>query len=275
MGADEQNLTRKEQRERARAQRTGEGQGAAREPAGAMRRRRLNQLAGALVTGIVIVGVLIALMSAGSSTGIPTSSAQVKATVGAVGALLRGIPQSASTLGNPNAPVTLEYFGDLECPTCREFTLGALPALIRGYVRAGKLKIEYRSLRTATGDPETFRTQQVAALAAGRQNKMWMFVELFYHEQGEEGTGYVTERYLQRLARQVPGLNVAGWTAARSYPELAMILAADGRAANSAGLTSTPSFLIGRTAGVMHGLEYDSLTDPSSFNAAIEHQLKG
>jgi len=274
MGAGEQNLTRKQQRERARGRSAGSGGVAAPEPASALRRRRLNQLAGTLVAGIVIVGVLVALMSNGSSTGIPRSSAQVKATVAGVNALLAGIPQSGSTLGDPRAPVTLQYFGDLECPTCREFTLGALPALIRTYVRAGRLKIEYRSLQTATADSETFRTQQVAALAAGRQNRMWTFLELFYREQGEEGSGYVTERYLHELAGQVPGLDLAGWNASRNDSELAAIVAADARAARSAGLMSTPSFLVGKTMGAAHVLEYGSLTDPSSFDAAIERQLK-
>ena len=45
---------------------------------------------------------------------------------------------------------------------------------------------------------------------------MWDYLELFYHEQGEEGSGYVTERYLRGLASQVPGLNLAAWSAARS-----------------------------------------------------------
>jgi protein-disulfide isomerase len=275
MGAGEPNLTRKQQRERARAQRTGQRAVATREPNAVARRRRLNQLGGALVAGAVIVGVLIALVSNGPGTGIPGNPAQVKATVAAVNALLGGIPQSGSTLGDPKAPVTLDYFGDLECPTCRAFTLGALPALIRRYVRSGQLKIEYRSLKTATGEAETFKTQQVAALAAGAQKKMWFYLELFYREQGEEGTGYVTDSYLSRLARQVPGLDVAGWIAIRSDPGLAALVAADARAAGAAGLMSTPSFLIGRTAGAMHALEYDSLSDPSSFDAAVEQQLKG
>ena len=41
---------------------------------------------------------------------------------------------------------------------------------------------------------------------------MWNFIELFYHEQGEEDTGYVTESYLQGLAAQVPGLNLSQWS---------------------------------------------------------------
>ncbi len=115
----------------------------------------------------------------------------------------------------------MQYFGDLECPICKKFTLGALPTIIQKWVRTGKLKIEYRSLETATREPEVFKTQQVAALAAGKQNKMWNFIETFYHEQGEEDSGYVTESYLQNIASQVPGLNLAQWTSDRSNPELA------------------------------------------------------
>ena len=118
---------------------------------------------------------------------------------------LGGIPQNGNTLGNPKAPVTMVYFGDLECPICKDFTLGALPTLIQKYVRTGKLRIEYRNLETATREPETFRTQQVAALAAGKQNKGWYYIELFYNQQGEEDTEYVTEQYLRTLAEQTPG----------------------------------------------------------------------
>ena len=88
-------------------------------------------------------------------------------------------------------------------------------------MRTGKLKIEYRSLETATREPEIFKTQQIAALAAGKQNKMWNYLELFYHEQGEENTGYVTESYLQALAQQMPGLNLTNWTSDRNNPAFA------------------------------------------------------
>jgi protein-disulfide isomerase len=169
--------------------------------------------------------------------------------------------------------VTLVYFGDLECPICREFTLGAQNPLVRNFVRSGKLKIEYRSLETATKEPETFKTQQAAALAAGKQNKMWQFLELFYHEQGEEASGYVTERYLQGLAQQVPGLNLAGWTAARNDPQFQNMLVSDAQAASNAGLTSTPAFQFGKTGGSLRKFEYSSLTNPSSFNLVIEKLL--
>ena len=169
----------------------------------------------------------------------------------------------------------MQYYGDLECPICKDFTLGALQTLIPKYVRTGKLKIEYRNLETATREPETFKTQQVAALAAGKQQKMWHYIELFYHEQGEENTEYVTEKYLQGLAQQVPGLNLASWTSARNEPQFSNQVVADAQAANNAGFTGTPSFLIGKTGGATQKLEYQSLTDPSSFESAIDKLLKG
>ena len=90
-----------------------------------------------------------------------------------IAALLAGIPQSANALGQPAAPLTLAYFADLQCPYCRDFSLDVLPSIVERWVAAGKLRIEYRALQTATHDPEVFVAQQVAALAAGTQAKAW------------------------------------------------------------------------------------------------------
>ena len=102
------------------------------------------------------------------------------------------------------------------------------------------MKIEYHSLETATHEQETFRTQQIAALAAGKQNLAWYYIELFYHEQGQEDSGYVTESYLQGLAQQVPGLNLPNWSAARNDPAYAEQVTRDAQIANAAGLHRHP-----------------------------------
>jgi protein-disulfide isomerase len=268
---DEQDLTRKQRREQAREQRRALEEA---EAASAQRRRRLIQLGSVIGVVIVIVIVIVAATSGGGSSGVPKTKHEKNENVAAVTSLLAGIPQTAMTLGNPSAPVTMQYFGDLECPVCKEFTLGALPKLIQNEVRAGKLKIEYRNLETATREPETFRTQQIAAMAAGKQRKGWDYMELFYHEQGAEDTGYVTEKYLQELAQQVPGLNLATWTSDRASGQFTNILTADAQAANNAGFNGTPSFLIGKSGQAGQKYEYSSLTDPAGFEAAIASALK-
>jgi protein-disulfide isomerase len=269
---DDGDLTRKQRREQARGERKALEQA---EVARAKRRTRLTQL-GIVVAVVVVVIVGIAIASGGSSKKTVTAgSHESNATVAEVKTLLAGIPQTATTLGDPNAPVTLKYYGDLECPICKEFTLGVLPALIPKYVRTGKLKIEYHSLETATREPEVFKDQQVAAYAAGKQNLGWDFIETFYHEQGEEGSGYVNEKYLQGIAAQVPGLNLADWTAARSEPTYSNQVAADAQAANQAGFTGTPSFEFGKTGGTLEKFEPGSFTEAAPYEAAIEKHLQG
>jgi protein-disulfide isomerase len=269
---DEEDLTRKQRREQARAERKALEEA---EAAGAARRKRLTQL-GAVV-GVVVVAIVIVLIASGGGGGGGKVETGKKALplVTKVEAEVGGIPQNGDTIGAPAAPVTLQYFGDLQCPICKDFTLGALPTLLQKWVRADKLRIEYRSLETATREPEIFKAQQVAALAAGKQNKMWQYMELFYNQQGEESSGYVTEKFLQGLAQQVPGLNLTQWTSERSSATLNNQIAADAQAANNAGFNGTPSFLIGKTGGKMEKFGYTSLTDPTSFNEAIEKLVKG
>ena len=271
-GIDEEDLTRKQRREQARAERKAAEEAAVSDAA---RRKRLTQLGGALAVVVVaIVVILLATGGGGGSKIVASTSPKAKTEVAAVSSLLAGTTQSGNVLGSPTAPVTLQYFGDLECPICRDFTLGALASIVQKWVKPGKLRIEYRSLETATREPETFRNQQVAALAAGKQNKAWDFIELFYHEQGEEGSGYVTESYLQGLAQQVPGLNLAKWTTDRSDQALQAQIATDTQEANNHNFTGTPSFLIGKTGGQLKKYEYISLTDATGFNEAIEKALK-
>jgi protein-disulfide isomerase len=272
---DEADLTRKQRREQARTQRKQLEQA---EAARAARRTRLTQLG--VVVAVVVAAIVVVLIATGGSSksGIEKTStaggtSKTPKVVTEVTSLLAGIQQTGNTLGNPKAPVTLQYFGDLECPICKEFTEGALKPLIERYVRPGKLKIEYRNLETATREPETFRTQQAAALSAGKQQKAWDYIELFYHQQGQEDTEYVTEKYLQELAKQVPGLNLATWTADRSNPEFTNAVSSDAQAANNVGFSGTPSFLLSKTGETPQKLEYASLSDPSSFESAINKLL--
>jgi protein-disulfide isomerase len=191
--------------------------------------------------------------------------------------LLHGIPERSNALGHATAPVTLQVFADLECPICREFALGAQSRLIRNDVRTRRLRIEYLSMETATPELGPFVRQQVAALAAGRQDRMWYFVELFYREQGQEDSGYATNAYLQGIARQVPGLNLRAWEAARWDPLLIARVSDDEQTASELGLPGTPAFLIGCTGGRLRRFfpGSGSFEEPAPYEAAIHRLLRG
>ena len=244
----------------------------------AARRKRPTRL-GLRVALVLTAGVVVLFATSCGTTKRPgiRPDSGVRAVGIEVTSLLAGIPQSGNALGSPTAPVTLEYFGDLECPICRKFTEGALKPIIQSWVREGKLRIEYHNLETATREPETFNNQQAAALSAGQQAKLWNFIETFYREQGAEDSGYVTEQYLRNIAKQVPGLNMAQWTSERRKPEFQARIEVDAQTSDAAGLTGTPLFLIGHTGGATRALsesEYGSLDQPTGFDQAIEKQLK-
>lgn len=238
--------SRKDQKEAARQRRLAEERAAAER---SRRDRRLRMVGGTLLAAIAIVVVLIAVSSSGSSSGgsapKPTSAAAKQAQT-TVNSLLAGIPQHGTTLGSPSAKVTVTEYGDLVCPVCKTFALGAENQLIANDVRAGKVKIVYRALETASGTANgtMFVPSQVAAQAAGQQKHGWNYIELFYHEQGDETTSYVTPAYLTGLAGQIPGLNYSQWQSARQDSSLTNIVGQDVQAAAAAGFNSTPTLVI-------------------------------
>lgn len=217
------------------------------------RERRLRILGGTLIGAIAVVAVLIAISSGSGNKPVPKPNSAAAARVaGTVSSLLAGIPQAGNRLGSPTSPVTVTEFGDLQCPVCQSFALGPLNTLITNDVRPGKVKLVYRSLCTATCNTDgqgVFTTQQAAANAAGNQNREWQYIELFYHLQGAEGSGYVNDTYLDALARLVPGLNYNQWLSDRGSSSLSSEVTQDQQFAASNGWTSTPTVTVSGPKG--------------------------
>jgi protein-disulfide isomerase len=255
--------SREEQKRLAREERE---QRAASVAADDRRKRRLGMLgiAGAVAIAVVLAAVVIS-SSGGDNKG---GGAQTGPAAGAadVQKRLDGIPQSGLTLGDPKAPVTLVEFADLQCPFCKEAATSAMPTLIDRYVRAGKLRIEFRNFAILGPDSE----KAARALAgAAQQNKAWQFLELWYQNQGQEHTGYVTDQFIGRIAGGVPGLDAAQVVAASNDTQNTDSLGVARTEANKFGITSTPSFLIGRTGQPLKLLEVQSL-DAQPFTQAID-----
>lgn len=219
--------SRREQKEQARAARLAAAQAAS---TTAAKRRHVLSFFGLIAVAAIAVVVVIAIGSGSGSGGLQPKQQAAK-TYGVVRQELAGIPQHGVRLGSGDAKVTMTYIGDLECPYCRAFTMTVLPQFISHYVRDDKVKMVYRSLCTATCHFNTprFVPQQVAAYAAGEQNRFWQYAELFYREQEDETQPYVTEHYLRELATQIPGLRFERWLADRKDRALASQVQADAR----------------------------------------------
>ncbi len=203
------------------------------------RRKRMYSL-GALLTGVV-VALVVVIVAGGSKS--PTHTTNAKNAKVAVAALLKGIPQNGNTLGKATAPVTVTEYGDLVCPICQQFAFTSEQQLIDNEVRTGKVKLVFRGLETASSDANggEYAASQIAARAAGLQQRAWQYIMLWYYEQGDELTPYVTNAFMQNIAAQVPGLNLTKWQTDRNSTTLANDVTADTHAAAALGLDNPPS----------------------------------
>ncbi len=86
-----------------------------------------------------------------------------------------GIPTDGRTLGNANAPATLELLSDFRCTGCFQFAADREPQLVENYVKNGKLKIVYKDFLTIDGGQRNTASRDAAnaAWCAADQNKFW------------------------------------------------------------------------------------------------------
>jgi protein-disulfide isomerase len=239
----------------------------ARARSAASRRRRLYALGGAVVAALALVAVAVALSSGGGSANAASGGKLTGASLSE--SLFAGIPQQGTVLGKPDAPVRVIEFADLQCPYCQEYTAQALPALVRDFVRTGKVQMQFENLSFI--GPDSVEAGHYAAAAAA-QNKLWNFIDLMYLNQGTENTGYASPSYLLRLLDAIPGLNVPAALSASHASAASDALTEATRVAAADGINATPSFLIGRLGGPLRQFNPQTLTAApfaSAFNGLL------
>jgi len=150
---------------------------------------------------VIVIG--IALTTLGSGTLLYRAKRQQ----------LKNIPESESVLaktntdsahirGNPDAPVTLEEFGDFQCPPCGKFS-EFVEELLKEY--NPRLRLVFRNFPLS--GHEHAREAALAAEAAGLQGKFWEMHDTLYREQ-ETWTKAPNVRELFESYAGTIGLNV-------------------------------------------------------------------
>jgi protein-disulfide isomerase len=209
-----------------------EGEGASQE-----RRRRLLQVGSAAVFLVVATVAILIVVSGSKTSGGDTNLEDV----GLVRGQLKGIPQNGMVLGNPKAKVTLFEFGDLQCPVCKGFSEEIIPGVIDSKVRSGEAKIEFRNFTIISQESVP---AGAAAIAAGMQGRGWSYLELFYRNQGEEASGYVTDPFMTEIARGASVPDISTWNRDRKSAKVLEEVEATTAEAQRLEFTGTPSFAV-------------------------------
>lgn len=196
------------------------------------RRRRILMLIGGGIAGALILVVALIVFNRSDDSGLPA--------VAAAPALDPSIPRNGRTLGAPDAPVTVVEWGDYQCPACAFFWEDGKPQLIRDYVATGKVKFEFRDY--------TFLGQEsvdaaIASVCADRQGKFWEFHDLLYFNHSGENQGAFSQSRLRQMA-ELAGLDMEQYSSCLGDPAVAAEVSASLQAGRTAGISSTPTFVV-------------------------------
>jgi protein-disulfide isomerase len=228
-------MSGKQDREKRREERIAEESKAA---SGDRRTRLLQIGAGAVFVAIIAVVVVIVVAGSSSSSG---GDSENLVEIKQVDSLVGGVPQQQLALGKAGAPVELIEYGDLQCPVCKEYSEEFLPSLIEKQVKKGEAKIVFRNFLIIG---EQSLPAGAAAIAAGAQGRGWNFIELFYRNQGEENSGYVTEEFLEAIAKGAGVKNIAQFNKERKTKSVEEEAERTSAQAQTFGFEGTPSFAI-------------------------------
>lgn len=202
------------------------------------------------VVGIVVLAVaVVALLALIASLSLDNPSDKPVEITGAgeVQGLFGGIHQQGATLGSPDAPVTIDFFNDLQCAFCDSYQLAVVPPLVEDLVRPGKATLVYRHF--PLGQRET-EVADFGALAAAEQDDQWQFVQLFFINQDKVPPKGVDEDFLSRIAAAVLEMDVAKWRQDFNDESIRKPLEDDSRLEIDLRLPAEPAVVITGQSGV-------------------------
>jgi len=165
-----------------------------------MRREKIRkqETRGRLLTILMIVvgAGLIVFVFLGSTIGsigeIITPEAPIEA------------PRDGLAIGNPDAPVTIDAYEDMQCPACRSFTETTEPLIIQYLVLPGKARFVFHHFPflDGPGAGTAGESDQAAnaVMCANEQGKFWELQATIFANWNGENQGNLSNRRLEAMA---------------------------------------------------------------------------
>jgi protein-disulfide isomerase len=160
--------------------------------------------------------------------------------------------------------MTIIEFGDYECPFCRLHFTNTLPDIVKKYVETGKIRYIFRNYPLSSIHDHALDAAVAVQCALEQGNEKGIELhDLVYTADME-----ATPANLETWAKTVKGLNPTTWKTCIQSDDAMDAVEADMNAAELAGLTGTPFFVIiapdGSTEVILGSQPFDI------FNEVIE-----
>lgn len=170
--------------------------------------------------------------------------------------------ESIHVRGNPNAPVTLEEFGDFQCPPCGVLA-GPIKQLEKDY--DPHLRVVFHHLPLA--NHQHAREAAWAAEAAGLQGRFWEMHDTLYREQSVWSKTAEVRTLFDSYAGML-GLNLERFKKDIESEKVKERVARDQESAAKLGIQNTPTIFINNQAVAPTSLHPDKLRE--AVDAAVK-----
>ncbi|QKW38212.1 thioredoxin domain-containing protein [Actinomadura sp. NAK00032] len=209
------------------------------------RKTRSLTIAAVLLAAALALGLAAAFSTGGGekpgAATSPSPSASPSRSASGPPDLARRKDGDPFALGRTDAPVVMVEYSDFQCPFCGRFARETKPRLIKKYVDAGVLRIEWRNF-PIFGEESKAAAQ--AGYAAARQNRFWAFHDRLYAEPRRRNSGDFADKHLIAWAREAGVPDLGRFRADMKSGEAEDAMIADQVEGYRIGAASTPTFLI-------------------------------
>jgi protein-disulfide isomerase len=152
------------------------------------------------------------------------------------------------SLGDANAPATIDVFEDFQCPACRSFTESIEPLIIQDLVATGKARYVfhfYPFLDDTTNPFGGGESDQAAnaAMCANEQGKFWEMHSILFANWNGENQGAFSDRRLQTMGESI-GLDMNTFNDCFNANKYETEIQADFDLGEQMGVSGTPSVFV-------------------------------
>ncbi|PYK29962.1 MAG: hypothetical protein DME57_08480 [Verrucomicrobia bacterium] len=207
-----------------------------------------------------IIVAIVALLALGSGTYLYRTKRAASGTTLKITKTESSPSEVVHTLGPENAPVTIEEFGDFQCPPC-----GRLSEPINQIQKQHNIRVIYREFPL----PMHAHAKEAAyaAEAAGRQGKFWEMHDLLFREQAVWSKSEDARALFQAYAGMLQ-LDLSRFKTDLDNPEVREKIEADQKRGAAIGVKTTPTLFLNNEAVPVSEL------NPEKLPAFVENAVK-
>jgi protein-disulfide isomerase len=218
-----------------------------------------------VVAGLIIAGAVVFTRGGGSTDN--AGQQQQKVAVDITKIKTDGQP----FIGNANAPVTLAYWADYQCPFCKKFEEEVLPSIISKYVDTGKVKVVFKDFAFLGNDSIDAASYEHAVWELYPDQFFAWRTDMFKHQDDEGDRGFGNAGTIDTLikddfAGKMDDAKVKALVAEKK-DAYAKDIQTDMQEGGNNGISGTPGFITGKSQLVGY-------SEFPSFQQIIDPQLK-